>query len=45
MKTPALHARGIADLVAVNLDRFLVPLVILGALAISGSLLNYATVH
>ena len=45
MKALAENAQGIRVLLAVNLARLLVPLLIVAALTLSGWLVSYATVH
>lgn len=45
MKAIAQNTRGLTDLLAVNIDRLLVPLIIIGALTVAGWVLSYATVY
>ncbi|MEM9754426.1 MAG: hypothetical protein AAF914_00450 [Pseudomonadota bacterium] len=45
MKTITAAARQATLIFAVNIDRLLVPLTIIGALTIAGWLFSYATVH
>lgn len=45
MKLLTESYRGITFIVQVNMDRFLVPLTIVGALTVAGWLLSYATTH
>ncbi|MEM1274626.1 MAG: hypothetical protein AAGF88_12465 [Pseudomonadota bacterium] len=45
MKALAHNARGLTVLLAVNIDRLLVPLIIVGALTVAGWALSYVTVQ
>ncbi len=45
MKTLAQNAQGLRDLLAINIDRLLVPLLIVAALTLAGWLISYATVY
>lgn len=44
MAAIAANAKGFGTLLAVNIDRLLVPLIIMGALTIAGWMVSYATV-
>lgn len=45
MKLLSESYRGVSFFVQVNVDRLLVPLIIVGALTVAGWLLSYATVQ
>ena len=45
MKTLAQNAQGLSVLLAINIDRLLVPLLIVAALTLAGWLISYATVY
>ena len=45
VKAIAQNTQGLRVLVAVNIDRLLVPLLIVAALTLAGWLISYATVH
>jgi hypothetical protein len=45
MKLIAHSYRGVSALIVLNMDRFLIPLLVMGALTIAGWLFSYATVH
>jgi len=45
MKTLMESTRGVTVFVQLNVDRLLVPLLIVAALFLSGMLMGYATVH
>jgi len=45
MKLIAQSTRGFSAFLALNMDRFLVPLLIVAALFLGGMLFSYATVH
>ncbi|MEM9317593.1 MAG: hypothetical protein AAGA70_01145 [Pseudomonadota bacterium] len=44
MKSIARNTRGLGDLISVNIDRLLVPLIVVAALTLAGWVLSYATV-
>jgi hypothetical protein len=45
MKTLTHTTRGVSVLISLNMDRFLVPLLIVAALFLGGMIFGYATVH
>ena len=45
MKAIAQNTQGLRVLLAVNIDRLLVPLLIVAALTLAGWLVSYATVY
>lgn len=45
MRLIANGYRGVSALILLNMDRFLIPLLIMGALTVAGWLFSYATVH
>lgn len=45
MKTLTQTTRGVSVLISLNMDRFLVPLLIVAALFLGGMIFGYATVQ
>jgi hypothetical protein len=45
MKTLTDTKRGVSVLISLNMDRFLVPILIVSALFLAGMIFGYATVH
>lgn len=45
MKAMTATTRGLSVFISLNMDRFLVPLLIVSALFLAGMIFGYATVH